>query len=383
MRVLGSLVISVIILFVGFYGTVITLLSTGRNLYGLVTAVFVLMLLVFANLLVWGQFSKKGVRYSFIGLLSCFILFVVFENVKGWHLKSLQVMSTQDVDLSVYEPFEKDSLVATLDTPATLQLEEPLLKLDGSTALYPVYSAFAQAIYPERLYDSAKSYIQSTQTSGAWENLLKEERELIFVPEPPTTVQNHAKSKGVELELTPIGKEAFVFFVHKDNPVSDVSLEEVQKIYAGEITNWKELGGKDEPILAFQRPEDSGSQQMLKKVMGTKRLMEAPKEQHITGMGGIIEETLNYENRKNAIGFSFRFFSETMVQNNKIKHLSINGVSPSIKSIQQDSYPFVSPFYAVHLSSANNPNLVTFLEWIKSEEGQMLVEKTGYVPFYK
>ncbi|MGM0835140.1 MAG: hypothetical protein ACQEV7_03220 [Bacillota bacterium] len=99
---------------------------------------------------------------------------------------------------------------------------------------------------------------------------------------------------------------------------------------------------------------------MLMKEMGTKRLMEAPKDQQVTRIGGIIEEILDYENRKNAIGFSFRFFSETMVQNNKINHLSINGVSPSIKSFQQDSYPFVSPFYAIHLSTATNPNLVPF-----------------------
>jgi len=383
MRVIGSFIISVIILFVGFYATVMTLLSTGKEQYGLVVAAFVLMLLIFANLLVWEQFSKKAVRYSFIGLFSCFILFVVYENVKGWHLRSLQVMSTQDVDLSVYEPFLKDSLVAKLNKSASLKMEEPLLKLDGSTALYPVFSAFAQAVYPKGSYDSANSEVQSTQTSGAWANLLKEESDLIFAPEPPSTIQDLAKTKGVQLELTPIGKEAFVFFVHKDNPVSDITLEQVQNIYTGEITNWKELGGKDEPILAFQRPEDSGSQQMLMKVMGTKRLMEAPKDQQLTGMGGIIEETLNYENRKNAIGFSFRFFSETMVQNNKIKHLAINGVSPSITSIQQDTYPFVSPFYAVHLSTATNPNLVPFLEWMKSKEGQTLVEKSGYVPYYK
>ncbi|MCA1319581.1 substrate-binding domain-containing protein [Bacillus tianshenii] len=383
MRVIASFMVSVMILFVGFYATVMTLLSTGKEQYGVVVAFFVLTLLVFANLLVWDRFSNKAVKYSFIGLISCFILFVVFENVKSWHLKSLQVMSTQDVDLSVYEPFAKDSLVATLDASASFKMEEPLLKLDGSTALYPIFAAFAQAVYPKDLYDSAGSEVQSTQTSGAWVNLMKEESDLIFAPEPPITIQDLAKSKEVQLELTPIGKEAFVFFVHKDNPVSDITLEDVQNIYSGEITNWKELGGKDEAILAFQRPEDSGSQQMLMKVMGAKRLMEAPKDQQVTGMGGIIEETLDYENRKNAIGFSFRFFSETMVQNNKIKHLSINGVSPSITSIQEDTYPFVSPFYAVHLSTSTNPNLVPFLEWMQSDEGQTLVEKSGYVPYYK
>lgn len=245
-----------------------------------------------------------------------------------------------------------------------------------------MFAAFAQAVYPEGTYESTRSEVQSTQTSGAWAGLLKEERELIFVPEPPSTIQSQAEAKDVELMLTPVGKEAFVFFVHKDNPVNNLTVEDIQRIYTGEITNWEELGGNDEPILAFQRPEDSGSQQMLRKVMGDKRLMDPPSEQRVAGMGGIIEETLDYENRKNAIGFSFRF-SETMVKNNKIKHLKVNGVAPSIESIQKDTYPFVSPFYAVHLSNATNPNLESFLDWIKSEEGQVLVEKSGYVPYHR
>lgn len=383
MRILGSIIITIAILYFGFYGSIILTISTGKDLYGLVSAAFVLTLLISANLWVWGQFAKKAVKYTFLCLISVFILFVGVEGSKAWYQDSLKIMSTQDVDLGQYEPFQNNKRVADLGEKASLQLEKPLLKLDGSTALYPVFASFAQAVYPEGTYDSTMSEVQSTQTSGAWAGLLKEERELIFVPEPPSSIQSQAEAKGVELVLTPVGKEAFVFFVHKDNPVSNLTVEDIQNIYSGEVTNWKDLGGNDEPILAFQRPEDSGSQQMLRKVMGTKRLMDPPSDQRVSGMGGIIDETLDYENRKNAIGFSFRFFSETMVQNNKIKHLKVDGVAPSIESIQKDTYPFVSPFYAVHLSSASNPNLESFLEWIKSEEGQSLVEKSGYVPYHK
>ncbi|MGD6991287.1 PstS family phosphate ABC transporter substrate-binding protein [Sutcliffiella horikoshii] len=383
MRLLGSIIISIAILYFGFYGTIILTISTGKDLYGLTSAAFVLTLLIFANLGVWGQFAKNTVKYTFICLISLFVLFVIVEGGKAWYQHSLKIMSTQDVNLTQYEPFQNNDRVAELGKEAAFKLENPLLKLDGSTALYPVFASFAQAVYPEDTYDSTMSEVQSTQTSGAWAGLLKEERELIFVPEPPSSIQSQAKAKDVELVLTPVGKEAFVFFVHKDNPVTNLTVEDIQNIYSGEITNWKEFGGSDEPILAFQRPEDSGSQQMLRKVMGTKRLMDPPSDQRVSGMGGIIEETLDYENRENAIGFSFRFFSETMVQNNKIKHLNVDGVAPSIESIQKDTYPFVSPFYAVHLSTATNPNLESFLEWIKSEEGQLLVEKSGYVPYYK
>ncbi|WP_279401693.1 substrate-binding domain-containing protein [Piscibacillus salipiscarius] len=67
------------------------------------------------------------------------------------------------------------------------------------------------------------------------------------------------------LNMTPIGREAFVFFVHADNPVDSLKVEEIQGIYSGNITNWKEVGGEDVEIRAFQRPEGSGSQTMLKR----------------------------------------------------------------------------------------------------------------------
>lgn len=290
MKILGSIIISIAILYLGFYGTIILTISTGKDLYGVVSAAFVIALLISANLWVWGQFAKETVKYTFIGLISIFALFIGVESGKAWYHHSLKIMSTQDVDLTLYEPFQNNKRVADLGKEASMKLEKPLLKLDGSTALYPVFASFAQAVYPEGTYDSSMSEVQSTQTSGAWAGLLKEERELIFVPEPPSSIQSQAKAKGVELMLTPVGKEAFVFFVHKDNPVTNLTGEDIQNIYSGEVTNWKELGGNDEPILAFQRPEDSGSQQMLRKVMGTKRLMDPPSDQRVSGMGESLKK---------------------------------------------------------------------------------------------
>ncbi|WP_096152949.1 MULTISPECIES: PstS family phosphate ABC transporter substrate-binding protein [Bacillus] len=288
-------------------------------------------------------------------------------------------MSTQDVDLYLYEPFTEDNKLATLDEPASLSLTNNLPKLDGSTALYPVFASFVQAVYPEKKYSNEKGDVVSTQTSGAWSELLKGTRDIIFVPPPPDKVVREAERQNVTLKQTPIGREAFVFFVHKNNPVDNLTVEQIQQIYAGEITNWSEVGGKNEEIHAFQRPEDSGSQQALIKLMGTKRLMTPPKEQVASGMGGIIESTAEYKNKTNAIGFSFRFFSQEMVQNGKIKHLSINGVEPTKENIQNDTYPIISEFYAVTIEENTNPNIQPFINWIISNEGQQLVKKSGYV----
>jgi phosphate transport system substrate-binding protein len=178
--------------------------------------------------------------------------------------------------------------------------------------------------------------------------------------------------------MTPIGREAFVFFVHEDNPVDSLTMEQVRGIYSGDIRNWEEVGGNSEAVRAFQRPEDSGSQTALQKMMGEQKLMEAPVEDVPEGMGGIIQQTSSYRNHKNAIGFSFRYYATEMVKDHKIKLLRIEGIEPTVETIQDGSYPLTSEFYAV-TTDEKAKQYEDFLQWLESEDGQTLVEKTGYV----
>ncbi len=76
-----------------------------------------------------------------------------------------------------------------------------------------------------------------------------------------------AEDKGIELEIVPITKEAFVFVINPDNTVDTLTQEQIRKIYTGEIKNWKELGGDDAEIVAYQRDETSGSQNNMKVFM--------------------------------------------------------------------------------------------------------------------
>lgn len=107
--------------------------------------------------------------------------------------------------------------------------------------------------------------------------------------------------------------------------------------------------------------------------------MEAPAENVATGMGGIIHEVSQYRNYKNAIGYTFRYYSTEMVGNNEIQLLSIDGVEPTKENIRNGTYPLISEFYAV-TAGTDNPNVKQFIDWIVSPEGQALVEKVGYVP---
>ena len=175
-------------------------------------------------------------------------------------------------------------------------------------------------------------------------------------------------------------KEGDVFFVNSKNPMENITIKQIQDIYSGEITKWDELnvnGFGD--IRAFQRDEGSGSQTALVKLMGDKPLMKPIEENVIGGMGGIISKTADYKNYKNAIGYSFRYYSREMVNNNQIKLLNIEGIAPTIENIENGTYPVASEFFAVTRIDADE-NTKKLLDWVVSEQGQELVEKTGYTP---
>ncbi|MDQ7993571.1 MAG: substrate-binding domain-containing protein, partial [Propionicimonas sp.] len=182
---------------------------------------------------------------------------------------------SDEVDLYEYRPFEPGNRLVTPDRPVSLAIGEDFPRLDGATALYPVYGAIGQAVYQPpagREPDQpgfVDRYLPCSTTSQAYDRLIGGEADAIFVAQPSRRQLDRAAGAGVELDLHPIGREAFVFFVHADNPVSGLSLDQVRDIYSHRITNWRELGGPDEPIVAFQRPEGSGSQTaLLALVMG-------------------------------------------------------------------------------------------------------------------
>jgi phosphate transport system substrate-binding protein len=322
-------------------------------------------------------FSKNHKKPLLILMIVCLVIGASF-TFPHFYKESLATVDDGEVDLSVYEPFTGSKKLARLEKEASLRLEEELPKLDGATALYPLYAAFAEAVYPEGFYDSYTSSIRSSTTLRAYDRLIKGEVDIIFAAGPSDSQIKAAKNAGVELEMTPIGREAFVFFVNARNSVSNLSAEEIRKIYAGQLTNWQEVGGKDDEIRPFQRPDGSGSQTTFIKFMGDVPIQQPETDDVASAMGGIISEVADYRNYRNAMGYTFRFYSTEMVRNEKIKLIGIDGVKPTLETIRSGSYPLVSDFYAITAGS-ENPNIDPLLEWILSPEGQKLVEETGFV----
>ncbi|MCM3744875.1 substrate-binding domain-containing protein [Sporosarcina luteola] len=336
----------------------------------------------FGAMLVMARFELFKYKKQFWLGAGALIAVSLLFTIPAVYDKTRPVITDGQVELAAYQPFEKRTKAVSLDEPATLHIEDDLPIIDGATALYPIYAAFAQAIYPEKEYQPYNSEVMSNRTEAAYTNLIDGKVDIIFVLGPSTTQLNQAENAGKELKLTPIGKEAFVFFVNSKNPVESLTEDEIKGIYSGKITNWKDVGGKDNEIRAFQRPENSGSQTALRNFMGLTPIMKPPTEDVMSLMGTVIGEVSDYKNHKNAIGYTFRYYSTKMVKNNRIRLLGVNGVEPTIDTIRSGEYPITNEFYAVTAGS-ENPNVEAFIEWVLSDEGQEIIEKTGYVPVGK
>ncbi|WP_018924557.1 PstS family phosphate ABC transporter substrate-binding protein [Salsuginibacillus kocurii] len=371
----------IIAMFLGFVGATLFIYHqfTQTLLWGnqiIIGGTIGLIVISIAALSLWRRRWFKGGSLAFAGLL---VGVVAADFGYQAHLENLEIASSQDIEIQDYRPFTDGNKVVRLEEEPELQLEEAAWKMDGATALYPVYAAFVEHIYPEATYPSREGEVQVNQTDEAFNRLLRQEADLVFMAEPSEKQKRQAEEKGARLEMTPIGREGFVFFVNESNPVEAVRLEDIQAIYSGNIENWKELGGRDAGIQAFQRPEGSGSQSALQRLMEGRELAEPPVEEVVSGMGGIIEETADYRNHRHALGFTFRYFSDEMVAHEDARHLAIDGVAPTKEAIQAGDYPLTDQFYAI-TTEENKDKVAPFIDWVQSEQGQRIIEKTGYVP---
>ena len=337
---------------------------------------------------------RRAKRWLGFGTLGVLALCLAWCGFGAWR-DSIPTVDDDRADLlREYEPFGEDTKAVWLEEPSALRLdpqEARNLTLNGATALYPVYSAFVQAVYPGPAGDdpilySTQGIVRCDGTITAYERLLDGTTDIAFAAAPSQAQLDAAAAAGMEYHLTPIGREAFVFFVNSRNPVTELTVDEIQGIYTGEITNWREVGGEDQSIRPFQRAEDSGSQSALERLMDGLPLVEPELEDRVGTMGGIIQEVASYRNYRNAIGFSFRFYATEMVESGDIRLMALDGVEPTRETIRDESYPITETFYAVTAAPVGEPPLqerdstvAAFLDWILSDQGQQLIEQTGYV----
>lgn len=217
-------------------------------------------------------------------------------------------------------------------------------------------------------------------THGSYVNLIEDSVDLILVARLPSQDElNLAESLDVELDAEAVALDAFVFLTNRHNPVTGLTTKQIQDIYTGRITRWSEVGGADAEINAYQRNENSGSQELMKTlVMKGLTMIESPEPMILEGMMGPINRL---SEDRDGIGYSVYFFEEFMAPNEEIKLVAVDGVTPSYKTIGARKYPFTTEVYVVVRKGLSEDSAAYRLrDWLLSAEGQQVVKKSGYVP---
>ena len=233
--------------------------------------------------------------------------------------------------------------------------------------------------------------VKSSQTHNSYIDLIDREADIILTARTMSPDEKaYAESQGVTLIETPIAIDAFIFIVNPRNTIGALTTEEIQGIYTGKITDWRELGlpsfnpSYEGPlsIVPYIRNPNSGSQELMDLLVmkDLEYYTQLPiyEETLVSSMLGLLD---NIGSHEFAIGYTVYFFNEQIVRGgNWLKTIGIDGIHPNKLTISNRSYPYTADVYAVIRSDTDNSSMTyKIYEWLQTETGKQAIRKSGYI----
>lgn len=169
-----------------------------------------------------------------------------------------------------------------------------------------------------------------------------------------------------------VAKDALSIYLNPGNPVKDLSIEQLKEIYECEITNWKELGGKDEPIVPVTRNPNSGTYLYFKE-----HILDGSEYCENSLVESTTRSVIEYvADNPNAIGYG------GMGYGGEIIHSKINGIEPGEKNVQNDTYPITR---YLHFFTTKEPTgtVKNFIDWVLTLEGQRVITESGFISLWE
>ena len=178
------------------------------------------------------------------------------------------------------------------------------------------------------------------------------------------------EEKSAGLKETVLAYDGIAIIVHPDNPVSDLSVEQIVKLYTGEITNWKDVGGNDAEVVLIGREAASGTRDGFESITGTKDKCQY--RQELTSTGDVITAV---SQNPDAIGYaSLASIKDT------VKALNVDGVTPGEATVKDGSYKVQRPFVLVTVDGrALSPAAQAFFDYATSSDAASIIAKAGAV----
>lgn len=178
--------------------------------------------------------------------------------------------------------------------------------------------------------------------------------------------------KGLEIR---VAMDGLAVYVHKNNPVKQLTMAQIKDIFTGKVTNWKDVGGANKPILLYSRENNSGTYEFFKEHVLLKQDF-ASNAQHMAGTAALINAV---SKDPNSIGFGGAAYAKNVKAVAVAKDASSKGVLPNDASIHSGEYP-ISRFLYFYLNQKPDGNVKKFIDWVISPAGQKIVTEVGYYP---
>lgn len=290
------------------------------------------------------------------------------------------------------------TLSCRVENPAH-ELARDYPRVDGSTSTHPLSMLIAcriqgvayewrrppaseRTVFPSPQNPIVAARLEETVrhhgTHEAYVALAEKKADLILVArEPSVREREMARRAGVGFDVHPIARDALVFVVNVNNSIENLTLEQIRGIFGTAATSsWIDVGGPDVPIEPYQRETDSGSQELIQKlVMKEMAIRDVPR---IYTMAGVVN-TVGL--RDAGIAYSIFYYVTNMAPHPNVKMIAIDGVEPNAETIASGAYPLTSEVFAVMRKGtrADDP-AARLLSWLRGKEGQAAVRESGYVP---
>ena len=248
----------------------------------------------------------------------------------------------------------------TDDQPAALT---GTVSTDGSTSMEKVIGALSESFMAQN-----SGVTVNYNPTGSGSGITAVQEGTCDIGLSSRALKDEEKSAG--LKETVLAYDGIAIIVHPDNPVSDLSVEQLAKLYTGEITNWKDVGGNDAEAVLIGREAASGTRDGFESITGTKDKCQY--RQELTSTGDVITAV---SQNPDAIGYA----SLASVKDS-VKALNVDGVTPSEATIKDGSYKVQRPFVLVTMAGKElSPAAQAFFDYAISSDAASIIAKAGAV----
>jgi len=308
-------------------------------------------------------------------------IFFVLSLILPLALSGCNSKKENENNITVNEGIENNTF-STLSF-AVPEAEYP--RVDGNIGTLPLSVYLEHALTGKDL-DTLKNSVLYRTNVDAFINLFQGASDFVISYGLDKEMQSFEEFNSSE--LYEIAQDALIVFTNAKNDIDDISSEDLQKIFANEIDNWKELGGKDEPII-YHENKDYGSSVIAEKFIFPDRALPEynsdgtmAEDENASETPNKVETLAELTNDDLYISYTtYNYYTKIASEDSDVKILKVDGVSASDETILDKSYPFISGIYLiVHPNMVKeSPTVKRIIDFFESEEGVNFVEEAGYI----